>query len=282
MIPRPKMFIGSSSEGLRVARELQAELERDFDGTVWSQGVFGLSGYPLESLLTAARQVRFATLVLTPDDLLTKRDTLGRAPRDNVVFEAGLFMGALGRESTFLMSCRDDNIDLPTDLTGLTHAQYNRRPDLRSAVGPAATDIRNAAEAALATYSPWAFDRAAFEQPRNHAAVDRKVIVRGRSSARSESSEVWAVVTSLKPPGHYHPQAAPLRMTNEGRFEATVYLGPPESSGTYTLLLVRIDPADSDYFRRYCSEAAATNTYSGLKLLPFSARILDAIEVIRT
>lgn len=276
------MFIGSSSKGLRVARELQAELERDFDGTVWSQGVFGLSGYPLESLLAAARQARFATLVLTPDDLLTKRDNPGTAPRDNVVCEAGLFMGALGRESTFLMSCRDDNIDLPTDLTGLTHAQYNRRPDLRSAIGPAATDIRTAAEAALATYSPWAFDRAAFEQPPNRAEVDRKVIVRGRSSGRSDSSEAWPVVTSLKPPGHYHPQAAPLEMTNEGRFEATVYLGLPESSGTYRLLLVRVDQADSEYFRRYCSEAAATETYSGLKLLPPSARILDEIEVLRS
>jgi predicted nucleotide-binding protein len=64
------MFIGSSTEGLEVARLLQAELEHDVDGTVWSQGVFGLSQSGLEALEAKARTFDFAALVLTPDDLV--------------------------------------------------------------------------------------------------------------------------------------------------------------------------------------------------------------------
>ena len=94
------------------------------------------------------RTFDFATLVLTADDLVTKRGQSGNAPRDNVLFEAGLFMGALGRHRVFLVSCRDDVLDLPTDLAGITPAQFNRRPDgnLLAAIGPVATKIRSAIE----------------------------------------------------------------------------------------------------------------------------------------
>ena len=61
---------------------------------MWHQGVFDLSSGTLESLVAAIDDYDFATLVLTPDDLLEKRDVTGRCPRDNVLFELGLFMGA--------------------------------------------------------------------------------------------------------------------------------------------------------------------------------------------
>jgi hypothetical protein len=62
---RPRMFIGSSTEGLPVARALQAELEHDVDASVWSQGVFGLSASPLETLVETAASVDFAVFVLS-------------------------------------------------------------------------------------------------------------------------------------------------------------------------------------------------------------------------
>jgi hypothetical protein len=148
------MFIGSSTEGLSIARALHAELEHDVDPTVWNQGVFGLSQSGLEALENQARTFDFAVLVLTPDDLLTKRGDLGKAPRDNVLLEVGLFIGALGRHRVFLVSCRDDVLDLPSDLDGITRAQFNRRPDVRAAIGPAATSIRTAIDAAASHAAP--------------------------------------------------------------------------------------------------------------------------------
>ena len=45
------------------------------------------------------------------------------SPRDNVVFEAGLFGGALGMRRTFILHAR--GAKLPTDLLGLTSIRYD-------------------------------------------------------------------------------------------------------------------------------------------------------------
>lgn len=140
------MFIGSSSEGKRIAETIQVVLDEEIHCTVWNQGVFGLSGGTLESLVAAIDEYDFATLVLTPDDLLEKRDLRGRSPRDNVLFELGLFMGALGRDRTFIVHSRTTPPMLPSDLAGITPATYEERSNLEAALGPACTRIKRAIE----------------------------------------------------------------------------------------------------------------------------------------
>src|SRR2546428_8109920 len=93
----PSLFIGSSSEGLEVAEYLQAALEGHCEATLSRQGVFGLGQSPLESLALACKRSDFAVFILTPSDMVTKQDSLKQAPRDNVLFEIGFFMGGLGR-----------------------------------------------------------------------------------------------------------------------------------------------------------------------------------------
>jgi hypothetical protein len=97
-------------------------------------------------LVEACKKFDFAVLVLSPDDLITKRGSVRPAARDNVLFEAGLFMGSLGQERTFLVYCRDDNIDLPSDLAGITIATYRRRKDgnMRAGISSVAVKIREA------------------------------------------------------------------------------------------------------------------------------------------
>jgi hypothetical protein len=145
--PKPTMFIGSSVEGKRVAEQIQESLEYEVESTVWHQGVFGLSGGTLETLVNALDDYDFATLVLTADDLIEKREVSGRSPRDNVLFELGLFMGALGRCRTFIVHSRTRPPLLPSDLAGITPATYEERANLGAALGPACGKLRRAIEA---------------------------------------------------------------------------------------------------------------------------------------
>lgn len=141
---KPTMFIGSSVEGKLVAETIQEDLDYEVASTVWHQGVFGLSGGTLETLVASLDEYDFATLVLTADDLIEKRNVSDKSPRDNVLLELGLFIGALGRYRTFIVHSRTNPPMLPTDLAGITTATYEERPNLRAALGPACTSIKRA------------------------------------------------------------------------------------------------------------------------------------------
>jgi predicted nucleotide-binding protein len=134
---KPRIFVASSTEGLTVAEALQVGLEYEAEVTVWSQGVFGLASGTLETLVATAKAFDFAILVLTPDDMVVKRGEEKPAARDNVLFELGLFMGALGRHRTFIVHPRVGEMHLPSDLAGIDG-------DLQAAVGPVCTKIKRA------------------------------------------------------------------------------------------------------------------------------------------
>jgi CAP12/Pycsar effector protein, TIR domain/GAF domain len=142
----PRLFIGSSTEGLRIAEYLQLALEEHCESTIWNQGIFGLSQNTLASLVEATRNHDFAALVLTADDVTIKRGMTHQTARDNVTLELGLFIGSLGVNKTFVVYCKDDDIDVPTDLAGITLAPYRRRRDsnLQAALNPVSVRLREA------------------------------------------------------------------------------------------------------------------------------------------
>lgn len=153
------IFIGSSTEGLPIARSLKKLLHRyDVDDEhrlsvrLWNHGsVFGLSESTLQSLWRALDSYVFAVLVFTPDDVGKTRGTFARLPRDNILFELGLFMARLGVRRSYMVVCGKTKI--ATDLKGITHARIqipkgrhsfaNLRPsDAEQAALPAAAKIR--------------------------------------------------------------------------------------------------------------------------------------------
>jgi predicted nucleotide-binding protein len=93
-----------------------------------------------------ADQSDFAIVVLTADDMTTKRGQTYAVPRDNVIFELGFFMGRLGLERTYMVYSRDHSPTLPSDLAGITPATFAERADgnLAAAIGPATTQIMQA------------------------------------------------------------------------------------------------------------------------------------------
>jgi CRP/FNR family cyclic AMP-dependent transcriptional regulator len=125
----PVIFIGSSSEALNEATWLLKSLNRrPAVCRIWTQGVFQLSNTTIEDLLRQTAECDFAVLLLTPDDMTRSRGRQKASPRDNAVFELGLFMGALGRQQTFIVAPRSLDLKLPTDLLGVTRLPFAAGP----------------------------------------------------------------------------------------------------------------------------------------------------------
>lgn len=143
---RPSMFIGSSAEGLHIARAIQVEMDHECEVEIWHQGAFGLMGGTLESLVIASERFDFATFVVVPDDTTTSRRRKLAIARDNVIFELGLFIGAIGRSRTFMVYDRSNRPNLPTDLAGVTPATFepHKSGNLVASVGAACTTIKTA------------------------------------------------------------------------------------------------------------------------------------------
>ncbi len=124
--PRPVLFVGSAAEDLTIARAIQNHFDHDpCITTVWTDGVFRASRVPIESLAVAVQNSDFAVLVFAPNDKVYSRNEESDAPRDNVTFELGLFIGSLLRERTFIVKPRGIDIKMPTDLLGLQPLEYD-------------------------------------------------------------------------------------------------------------------------------------------------------------
>ena len=141
-----RVFIGSSTEGLRVAYEIQLLLHNDFAVEIWNQGtIFGLGNATLEDLEAAVLSYDFGIFVFTPDDQLQSRGQDRKVARDNVIFEFGLFVGKLTRKRAFVVRSRE--VSLPSDLAGINTATYDpTAPNLTAALGPACHSVRGAIE----------------------------------------------------------------------------------------------------------------------------------------
>jgi CRP/FNR family cyclic AMP-dependent transcriptional regulator len=141
--PHPILFVGSSKEGLPVASALAAEIPNDVASvTLWSKGVFGASHFPIEDLAALLQNADFAALLASADDTVVSRGKESQAPRDNIVFELGLFMGALSRQRTFLVVPQGVDIKIPTDLLGINTVLYDPTASTpKDAVVTAAVEI---------------------------------------------------------------------------------------------------------------------------------------------
>ena len=129
---KPRIFLGSSGKQARLLKSLTGGLATVAEVEPWT-GVFNPGSSTLDTLVRLTREVDFAAFVFAQDDWTTATPgdpgttVPGMAsPRDNVVFEAGLFGGALGMRRTFILHA--NGAKLPTDLLGLTSVRYD--PDL--------------------------------------------------------------------------------------------------------------------------------------------------------
>lgn len=143
---RIRVFVICSVESLKIGRAIVNALQYDpFDVILWSEGVFKVTNYTLQTLEDEVENSDFAIAVAHADDFVAARENEWPAPRDNVIFELGLFMGRLGRRRAILMEPRAEKLKLPSDLSGVTTIPYRYVPgaDAAASIAPACNALRD-------------------------------------------------------------------------------------------------------------------------------------------
>lgn len=122
---KPLIFVASSSEQLPVARAIREQLAepKEWEVRVWDSQ-FAFSDAYIESLEKALDAADFAVVVMTGDDVAVVREGRVVLPRDNVIFELGLFIGRLGRDRCAFFVDHASGTQIASDLSGVKAAEY--------------------------------------------------------------------------------------------------------------------------------------------------------------
>jgi hypothetical protein len=273
---KPRIFLGSSGKQAELLEAIAHGLEDVADVEPWMT-TFNPGRGTLDRLVELSQQVDFAAFVFARDDWTTTdaSQSSEASPRDNVVFEAGLFGGALGIRRTFILHA--EGAKLPTDLLGLTSVRYD------PAAGPADVGeinqkLRKAIDAEghrgpieglwwqLSLTARSEFEPSAVSLLRISRDRDGGLYVNGRAWQEDGtlSARYWseAVKERGDPPGIFyfakgerprHPNAPQFESTGEIRLEtvdrATGYWTTrsdqePGLSARTSGIYLRADPAD--------------------------------------
>ena len=106
---KPRIFLGSSGRQEKLLQALTRGLEDVAHVEPWTRP-FNPGTTTLDRLLELAHEVDFAAFPFARDDWTSTSPSASPppdygqpSPRDNVVFEAGLFGGVLGMRRTFIL-----------------------------------------------------------------------------------------------------------------------------------------------------------------------------------
>lgn len=138
-----KIFIGSSTEAHEKGLLLEiAKIVEDCKITPirWNQSpsIFEAGKFTLENLeeMILRENIEGSIFIYSSDDTVWYRGKQAGKPRDNVIFEHGLFSGKLGRTKSIIIKC--GNVKLPTDLLGITYIDFSEGRKMKGEI-----DLRN-------------------------------------------------------------------------------------------------------------------------------------------
>jgi len=248
---KPRIFLGSSATQTKLLQSLTRGLEDIAHVEPWTAS-FNPGTSTLERLLELTRQVDFAAFVFARDDWTIKSAAAAdqataagqAAPRDNVVFEAGLFGGVLGMRRTFILHA--NGAKLPTDLLGLTCIRYGEElssAEIRSINQKLRKAIETEGQIAGIEGMWWQFsltERSA-EEP---SAVSLLRITRDRNGMLELSGHSWQADGTLS--ARYRSEAVKEKNDPQGLFyywkgERPRNANAPELEGTGE---IRVESAD--------------------------------------
>lgn len=120
---KPRIFIGSSTEGLEIANRIKTFFSPDYECFIWNDGIFQCNESFLDTLVKSASLFDFGFMVFSADDKSVVRDENFESPRDNILFEYGLFLGRVGLDRAFVIA--ENTAKIPTDMLGITQTRYD-------------------------------------------------------------------------------------------------------------------------------------------------------------
>jgi Predicted nucleotide-binding protein containing TIR-like domain len=284
---KPRIFLGSSGQQEKLVQALTRGLEDIADVDPWT-AVFNPGVSTLERLVELTREVDFAAFVFAQDDWTTKGaspdEASGQAsPRDNVVFEAGLFGGALGMRRTFILHA--NGAKLPTDLLGLTSIRYE--PDTTPAiVGQINEKLRKAiaAEGRLSRLEGdwWQLSLTARTEL-EPSAISLLTIRRDRAGALEVAGRSWQADGTLS--ARYWSEASKERVDPAGIFyfwkgERPRDPNAPQLEGTGEIKLESVDRAAGYWTTRSEGPDAFHARTSGIYIRadPGDMAVLDSAD----
>lgn len=125
-----RRFLGYCSRSRQTANAIQLFLSEQLHLRVksWETG-FSAGSSILDEIETATRECTGGVFLFTKDDAIVEGDTERAAPRDNVVFEAGYFASARGRDRVLII--RQSGAKMPADLGGNIYLTLEDPTDTR-------------------------------------------------------------------------------------------------------------------------------------------------------
>jgi CAP12/Pycsar effector protein, TIR domain len=219
---KPRIFLGSSGKQAKLLQALTRGLDDIAHVEPWTTS-FNPGTTTLERLLELAHEVDFAAFAFAQDDWTTASPpaspptSSGQAsPRDNVVFEAGLFGGILGMRRTFIIHAH--GAKLPSDLLGLTCVRYGGTTtpaEMKVVNGKLRKAIENEGPVARIEGLWWQFSLTERSQ-REPSAVSLLRISRDRGGGLELRGRSWQKDGSLS--ARYWSEAAKERKEPAGIF----------------------------------------------------------------
>ena len=244
---KPRIFLGSSGKQAKLIQALTRGLQDVAAVEPWTTS-FNPGTTTLERRIELTREVDFAAFVFARDDWTTNEPDAQApqaAPRDNVVFEAGLFGGVLGMRRTFILHA--SGAKLPSDLLGLTSIRYEAETasEVKVINQKIRTAIENEGRLARIEGLWWQFsltERNAHEP----SAVSLLRISRDRDGALEISGRGWQEDGTLS--ARYWSEASKEKRDPSGIFyffkaERPRHPGAPQFYGTGEIRIESIDRA---------------------------------------
>jgi hypothetical protein len=289
-VDKPRIFLGSSGQQEKLLQALTRGLEDIAHVEPWTTS-FNPGTTTLERLVELAHEVDFAAFVFARDDWTSTSPSAspstesGQAsPRDNVVFEAGLFGGALGMRRTFILHA--SGAKLPTDLLGLTSIRYEGASTTPSEVKVVCQKLRKAIEdeGRLARIDGlwWQFSLTE-HGPREPSLLSLLRISRDRGGALEVTGRSWQRDGTLS--ARYGSEAAKERKDPSGVFyywrgERPRDPTSPQLDGTGEIRLESVDRATGYWITRAENDPGVHARTAGIYLrgAPEEMTILDGSD----